>query len=510
MRAAVLRNVLLIQAIEETDSAGELLSLADRSEATREAVKDASGLQHAFAGGRLSRTAERVMAARAERLRSKLRVRAPIVDQLLHPAHAPAWIAQALFVTGIILGLLLALLDGMGHVEILAWPLVGLILWNLFVYVRAATGASRRRSIAGAVYTRLTLRHARRLIAQSAKFHAALTDALERFVAEWGRVAAPLLAQQGRRLFHIGALCVVVGLVLGWCLRVFLFHDEAGWESNFLGPRVVLWFVHLLYGPAAAILGAALPASTEQIEALRFTAINPARDTSGWLHLLAATAGLYIVIPRIIALTLSSARWLRFSHGLVPPRALLPYARGVLLNVTDLGAGVASVTPYAFTPDHYTLDGLESVLAAAVGSAVLLDVRPSIPYGAKIEDTPTASDWVVLLCSLASTPDAHAQGALFVACRDRLLEGRTHAPLLIAVDESPLIESFGESPLAGAKLAERRREWMEFVSDYGLPVCILPFGRYRRGAHMDAAVRESVQAAFWTPTGTEEAPPRTD
>ena len=504
MRAAILRNVLLIQAIEESDGAGELLPLTERAEATREAVRDAGDLRHAFAGGRLSRTAERVMAARAERLRGKLRVRAPILEELLHPSRGPRWIAQSLFIVAILFGLALALLDGIGHINILFWPFFILILWNLVIYVRAATGATRRRSIACALYAGVTMRHARRLIAQSARFHAQLTDSLQRFVTEWGRVATPLFAQQGRKLFHVGALCVVVGLVLGWCLRVFVFNDEAGWASSWIGSRPALWLVHMLYGPAAALLGTGLPANAEEMEALRWTAVNPSRDTLHWLHLMAATAGLYIVVPRIIALLLSSARRLRLAHNLVPSRTLLPYARGVLLNVTDLGAGVASVTPYAFTPDHYTVEGLENVLSAAIGSSVLLDLRPPIAYGAHIEDAPpasaNASDWSVILCSLASTPDAAAQGSLFAACRDRLLEGRAHAPLLIAVDESPLLESFGEEAAGSEKLSQRRREWEDFVSGYGLPVCILPFGHYRRGVQLDDALRERVRAAFWTPT----------
>src|SRR5687768_555106 len=129
MRAADLRTVLLIQAIEETDSAGELLPLPERSEATREAVKDAESLKQAFMGGRLSRAAERVMTARARQLRGKIRVRSPVIDQILHPAHAPRWIAQALFFTALLFGLGLSLLDGMGRINILAWPLVLLIIW---------------------------------------------------------------------------------------------------------------------------------------------------------------------------------------------------------------------------------------------------------------------------------------------------------------------------------------------------------------------------------------------
>jgi len=499
MRAAVLRKVLLIQAIEEADTAGELLPLAERSEATREAVRDAGDLRHAFAGGRLSRAAERVMALRAERLRGKLRLRAPIFDDLLHPSRSPAWITQVLLLAGILFGLVLAFSGGAGRLDILAWPFIALLLWNLVMYIRAATGATRRHSIGGSLYASLTLAHARRLIAQSARFHAQLADPLQRFLAEWGRVARPLLVQQGRKLFHIGALCVVVGLVLGWCVQVFVLRHEAGWGSTLIGPRPALWLVHLVYGPAAALLGIDLPDSAEQLEALRWPALNPSRDTPRWLHLMAATAGLAIVVPRIIALLLSSAQRLRLAHGLVPSRALLPYARGTLLNVTELGAGVASVTPYAFSPDHFTLDGLENVLAAATGGPVLIDLRVPIAYGAKIENTPAAADWTIILCSLASTPEATAQGAFLAACRDRLLEGRAHAPLLIAVDESPLLETFGEDAVASDKVASRRREWTDFVSGYGLPVCILPFGRYRHGAQLEESLKDRVQAAFWSP-----------
>jgi hypothetical protein len=50
MRVHDLRLILLIQAIEESDTKGELLPLAEREEATQEMVRGAGDVDEAFAG----------------------------------------------------------------------------------------------------------------------------------------------------------------------------------------------------------------------------------------------------------------------------------------------------------------------------------------------------------------------------------------------------------------------------------------------------------------------------
>ena len=61
------------------------------------------------------------------------------------------------------------------------------------------------------------------------------------------------------------------------------------------------------------------------------------------------------------------------------------------------------------------------------------------------------------------------------------------------------LETFGEDAAGSEKLASRRREWTDFVGGYGLPLCILPFGRYRNGAQMEDSLKHQVQAALWSP-----------
>lgn len=83
MRVHDLRLILLIQAIEESDTKGELLPLAEREEATQEMVRGAGDVDEAFAGDALSPTGERLLTRRAQHLHERVRLRAPITDRLL-------------------------------------------------------------------------------------------------------------------------------------------------------------------------------------------------------------------------------------------------------------------------------------------------------------------------------------------------------------------------------------------------------------------------------------------
>jgi hypothetical protein len=51
MRASDLRTILLIQAVEASDTKGELLRLAEREAATQEVLRGASDVHEAFSPG---------------------------------------------------------------------------------------------------------------------------------------------------------------------------------------------------------------------------------------------------------------------------------------------------------------------------------------------------------------------------------------------------------------------------------------------------------------------------
>jgi hypothetical protein len=136
MQENALTSVLLIKAVEETDRAGTLIPPADRAAATRETTRGAGGsavTDRGLAGARLSEEAQRLLTRRAELLRRQLVVRYPFVDTLLGLARGPAWAGWLLIGLALTLGAALSTLDGSQRINILAFPLLGLVLWNLVV-----------------------------------------------------------------------------------------------------------------------------------------------------------------------------------------------------------------------------------------------------------------------------------------------------------------------------------------------------------------------------------------
>src|SRR5690606_29504631 len=123
-------------------------------------------------------------------------------------------------------------LDGTRRIDILAFPLAGLLAWNLFVYLWIVAGAFERRArgkgAAGRpwarAYSALAMLPLRSLLTRSTRFNAPLAEGLRRFADEWRRVAGPRLAARAARLFHLAAAMVAVGLVGGLYVRGIVWH----------------------------------------------------------------------------------------------------------------------------------------------------------------------------------------------------------------------------------------------------------------------------------------------
>ena len=61
-------------------------------------------------------------------------------------------------------------------------------------------------------------------------YHRSLAAALREFSDEWWRVAHPLLARNGERVFHFAAAALALGLVTGFYLRGVGLEYRAGWK----------------------------------------------------------------------------------------------------------------------------------------------------------------------------------------------------------------------------------------------------------------------------------------
>ncbi len=516
MREQTLRNVLLVKAIEESDRSGEVIPFADRAAATREADRKGRGEATAgeeFDGGALPRAVQRLLVRRAEILREGLTKRFPIVETLGSLSFAPSWLRWTLLALSFVFGASLSVLDGTHRINILAFPLLGLIAWNILVYLWAIAGllqrptAGKSRGLLASVYGWAAASRARGLLSQSSLFNAPLSEALRRFLAEWREAATPLLIAHGKRLFHVCAATVAIGLVAGLYLRGVVWRYEAGWESTFLDVNNVRTFVGVLYGPASTVSGISLP-DQEQLAVLRWEHGSGGGDAALWIHLIAITAALFVVLPRLAFAALATADAWRHALRAPLPESLVPYFRtafGATTAAGTLGRGIASVRPYGYEPAKESVVGLEALLPKALGEGVAVDMRDPVRYGdedafvARLgERTVGIADTVVLLFSLAATPEDENHGTVLRAVRDWLADARSTAQLLVVVDEAPYAARLGGDPSLEARLEERRRAWIDFVKHVGLEACLVDLPAMASGDGPPAAVIDRTRDALWS------------
>jgi hypothetical protein len=532
MHQRALRTVLLIQAIEETDRTGEVIPLADRAEASRAIVRDSAPLPFTGGQGSLSAQSESFLVRRAERLRERLQVRSPAIVHILALAGGATWLGRLLLILAFVTGISLAELDGSRRINILAFPLIGLILWNLFIYALLLVAWLRSRAErpgvsfwSATVYERWITSRIEALLRQYTRFNVPLTTGLRRFAGDWAGISQPLLMLRAKRLLHLAAALLALGLIIGLYIRGIALRYEAGWESTFLGPESAHALIAAVYAPAAAISNIALP-SSDQLRALRWTAAGGGGDAAAWIHLIALTAMLYIVIPRLLAALGASLGLWRLSRRPPLPASLLGYTRALVMGVGDGSVrDIAGVTPYGYEPGPESISGLESLLATALGANLSVQMREPIRYGDEesvagrfsgssgatataqskngtaqksVAATGYAADWNVLLLSLAATPEVENHGALVSGLRDWLTQNAGRSPLLVLVDEAPYAARMRGDTGFEQRVQERRKLWQDFVAGYGLRACCVDLSRMRAGTESEPEARDTVRAALWT------------
>jgi hypothetical protein len=247
----------------------------------------------------------------------------------------------------------LSLLDGGGGINIFALPLIVLIVWNLVSYVwmlgpgrrhqsavttggsgssgsgSAAVEARPARFWFGDFYSRCVRRRIDRLLGHSTRFNAPLASGLRRFTADWWDIAQPLFHARARRLLQFSAASLGLGLITAYYLRAFMLRSAAGWEgSRAVGPEAAHAVLRALYGPASLLTGIRIPPA-EELAKLRWSAPSLAGvgEPAIWVHLIAVTACLYVLLPRLIAGCWSTLTLWRMSRQFTLPGGIVGYVR---------------------------------------------------------------------------------------------------------------------------------------------------------------------------------------
>ena len=357
MQDRALRKVLLIRAIEETDRTGEALPLAERAEATRTVMGNSPPSVETQAGAPLSSATEWVLVRRADVLIDALRARSPGIDHVLKVAGGATSLDRGLLALGFVSGAVLSFFDfARGGINIFAVPLLVLLAWNLLVYVfigvrsskvriestaaSAANSEALRESFVqpsgfGRFYARWVRRQIDHLLGHSTRFNAPLAPGLRRFAGDWLELAQPLFFARARRLLHLSAVFAALGLIAAYCFRGFVLRSAAGWEGGgIVGPETAHALLTVLYGPASLLSGISIP-DASGLAQLRWSApsLSGVGEPAIWVDLIALTAGLYIILPRLVLAVLSALRLWRMSRRLVLPPAVAGYLQTLVATM---------------------------------------------------------------------------------------------------------------------------------------------------------------------------------
>jgi hypothetical protein len=348
------------------------------------------------------------------------------------------------------------------------------------------------------------VRRVQRLVSRSGAFDARLAEALSRFVGDWYEASRPLLLARATRLFHVCAAAVGIALIGGLYLRGMALDYQAGWESTFLDAQQVRQVLTVVYAPASALTGVSIP-DAAHLESIRFRDGSGGERAARWIHLLAATGLLFIVLPRLALAALSTLAVWRWSLRAPLPGSLVPYFRSVFSGVEGVvGRGIVAVVPYAYEPGPDALARLRTLLPAALGENLAVDMRTPVRYGeeeafvANLADRGAAiADTLVLLLNAAATPEDENHGAVIAGVRDWLARVRPHAQLLVLLDEGPYRARMALQGGATDRVAQRRDTWRAFVEARGMAACFLDLAASSQPPDVQAL--ECLREALWQP-----------
>jgi hypothetical protein len=459
-----LARILLVQACEESDPDARFVTRREREAASR-AARDASA-----AGPGAPIEPHRFFAARADRLAAGLASRHPSLRAALGTLRLRLPVLPVLLGTAIA-GFAADALGSERRINLLAFPLLGLLLWNAAVYGLLALGPiiSRRKPAAGlaSAATRAAGWLARRRFAGATPEEARwLTRALTQVVTRWRAQAGPVLAARVRKWLHVGALGFAVGLVAGMYVRGLAFEYRASWESTFLEAPQAAHLLGVVLGPAAVVLDTLQPQRQPTATALlREPSVAALRAPEGdgpaapWIHLWALTTAAGIVVPRALLALHEGLRSRRLAQALAPPLDEPYYLR---LRAPDRGAGVRiDVLLYSHRLQPPSHDGLLELLHELFGNRARIDLREPLAYGAELPAAARdlqAPHARVVVFNLAQSPEEEVHGAFLEALRAEAAN-TAHAPALLALlDEGPYRARVGEGT-GNDRIGQRRRAW---------------------------------------------------
>lgn len=456
------RQFTLVRAVESEDRDAMLLTREDRMQANAAA----RGLE-----------GQAYLARRADFAATRLATRNPRVNDVMRYAQWPRWVGWVVPLAALLFGLVTNEIGNSKRMNIIAFPLVGMFAWNFAVYLGIAAkslldmarrGDEKSQGMLGKMVARMTDRMGDRLRNQDA-----MSRSLAAFLGDWTRASGKLNGFRAARTLHFGAALFAVGVIGGLYLRALGIEYRAGWESTFLTAGAVQGLVNVLLGPASALTGIALP-DVQHIYALNWNQGSNGENAAPWIHLYAASALLFVIIPRLVLASWNMTCAFALARKFPMPGREDFYVRRLLRNVQG-GAGEVRITPYAYRPSDAVTQRLTRLIRNTFGDATRVQMDAPVDYGAEDDWLAGASlrpetDQHILLFNLSSTPEAENHAAFASALAQKLQAAKQGTAIAALLDESAYRQRMGGQSDGDTRIATRREAWEHMLLSSAMTV----------------------------------------
>lgn len=457
------RIVSFVRTIETAPAGAEIWSPADAAWASRVAEQEVGS----------DASPEKFIQSRAGVAWRKLADRRPELGRHFRKLHSRTWPGLVLAAIALVCGLLVDQIGPSKRINLLALPLLGMLAWNLGVYLWIVTRPIRRLFFRGQGRRGWMERLLTGASAAGSLPREGGTDTLPgNCRSAWARLSRPLAAAQAARAWHLAAALFAIGIVVSLYFRGLYLDYRAGWESTFLAAEPVHRILWLAVGWLPEKFGMPFP-NADAIGQLQFDAGNASGDGAPWIHRMAMTSFALVILPRLCLAAYSALREYMLRRSF-PIDLGEPYFRKLTLAYrrTEMNA---MVVPYASSPSPQAAIGLKEILQGVWSPSSKLNFAESVAFGGEDDSSAIGrGDEIhlyIMLFNLASTPEEENHGVFVRAMKARCRDGQELAAL---VDDHAFRVRFGDQ---NERLAERRKLWEDFLGELAVPCIVCDLSR---------------------------------
>ena len=425
------QRVSLVRSVEQVANNGEIWSANDAKEATL-ATKSIVGEKCPF-DLFVARRAELIIEQIAKR-RSKFVIE--VCEQ-----RALTTFAWILIVISLAVGFITDHLMAQGWVNVIEWPIVLLICWNLwfvtyllvrhiFLFFKPTTRSSS--SLGGDILARLQSR------GLWSYFRRQKVPAwLKKFETQWAQSCTTLNTFKISLLFHAASIAFAIGTLGSLYVRGLFKEYRAGWESTFISADTIHTIASWVLAPGAWLFNMNIP-DAEHIAGIQIPNSN-GEIAGDWIHLYAGSIFVCVIIPRLVLLAVTGYSKSRLQSNFPLPLSSMYYTT---LRSIRAGYKAAVLTiPFRYELTSVMKTNLIALLEGVHGLSSSVTLQQSVNMGNN------TSDWklvlhnegyiaIFVIFNLAATAELDTHGHLM---QRMLQESKGLAPVVPIIDTSTYV-----------------------------------------------------------------------